>query len=99
MMSDKRFFLVNVIPFYEIRRFCFFFTKKKKKNGYSYKISHYYPFNIKKRFSIRLIQLLPFNDWFISEYLVSPDVIFDKFCSYFMTFELGTTYNIRECCL
>lgn len=96
-MSDRRFFLVNVVPFYKVRRFCFFFTVETTEDGYSYRISHYYSTNIKKGISIRLIQLLPVYDWFNSEYLVSPDYILKKFCRYFMVNELGTTYSIREC--
>ena len=101
-MSNKNFYLVNVIPSNE-RRFCFFFTLEITNDGlYSYKVSTYYPTNIKKDISIRLIQLLPFYDWFqrpISKYSMSHDLIFDKFCSYFMVRRSGTTYTIRECYL
>jgi len=98
-MSNKRFFFVNVVEFaYEKRRdFCFFFIVETEMDGtYSYKISDYYPTNIKKKPSIKLIQLLSFYNWFISGYLVSPDFIFNKFCSYFMVKRIKTTYIIRE---
>lgn len=99
-MSDKKFYLVNVIPSNE-RRFCFFFIEIKKDGYYSYKISHYYPTNIKKKVSIRLIQSLPFNYWFQCRVLKSSEsnfiyFIFNELCYYFMVSRLGTTYNIQE---
>ena len=100
-MSNKNFYLVNVISTNE-RRFCFFFILEIIDGLCSYKVSHYYPTNIKKNISIRLIKLLPFNDWFqrsISKYSMSHDLIFNEFCSYFMVRESGTTYTIRECYL
>lgn len=106
-MSNKKFYLVNVIPSNE-RRCCFFFTLEKTESGiYSFKISHYYPTNIKKKVSIRSIQSLPFNDWHqfrcpsksMLSYLTSDEYIFNEFCFYFMISKSGTTYTIRECYL
>ena len=102
-MSNKKFYLVNVVPSNE-RRFCFFVIEIIKDGYYSYKISDYCPTNIKKKISIRSIQLLPFHDWFQCQRQFvsrSPfiDFIFNEFCSYFMVSKSGTTYNIQECYL